>query len=149
MEWLRNLFKIFKSREDSGDEVNMLQPYINDPDYDVFHKDGKIVIEHHPERKPIREAFNALSPEEKNAIGKTKGYGGCNHCGGTWNWKRAYHSISYTKTSGYSGLCDECWAELSPEERILYFKKWLKRWKIDEVVDWKLVRKTAGMGKRS
>jgi len=62
-----------------------------------------------------------------NKEGKLRGYGGCQECGDTWNWKKE-QSISYNKSSGMFPLCKEC------------FKKMLQR-KIEEhcialMVEW-------------
>jgi len=49
-----------------------------------------------------------------NTTGSLQGYGGCNHCGDTWNWKQG-HSVMYSETSGAFPLCEECYQKLKPE----------------------------------
>jgi len=100
-----------------------IQHAIRDPDFDVFYVDGEIRVIYNPHRKEEREKFNALSPEEKTAIGREKGFGSCRRCGHTWNWKRG-HSIDYTDTRGIFVMCEECWEESTEEEKLnLYIDK--------------------------
>ena len=103
-----------------ANKADYIQRMIKDPDYDVFHRDGKIVIEHHPERKVARDTFNKLSTEEKNEIGHDRGYGACNRCGGTWNWKRG-HSLDLDNRFGCFPLCEECWENSTKEEKLKYY----------------------------
>ena len=121
---------------------------IRDPDKDVYYKDGQLIIEHHPERKAEREAFNKLSREEKNAIGISEHWGTCDLCGDSWKWKPNNHAIYRNKTMGYAGLCNECWDKLTPEERIGFLESHLKSYGGEEDIDWDLVRKTARTGQQ-
>jgi hypothetical protein len=55
-------------------------------------------------------------------------YGSCYRCGRTWNVTK-YHTTRYTHGISCFPLCEACWRELTPTQRIPYyftlFKKWL------------------------
>lgn len=73
----------------------------------------------------------------KNFIGRFKGYSGCSHCGGTWNWKEnktipyreKISSISTADTySGMFPVCKECFERLSEDKILQYCKLLLDDW---------------------
>ena len=69
----------------------------------------------------------------KNILGRLRGYGGCNRCGDTWNWKEA-QGVPYGVGRGCFPLCRQCYMELSPEERFPYYEAHLR--KHHEFLDW-------------
>lgn len=64
----------------------------------------------------------------KNWIGRTKGYSGCYHCAGTWNWKRPYY-IPYREGCEMFPLCKECFEKLDTKTTLDYCKKLMADWK--------------------
>lgn len=134
------------------------QGLIKNPDYDVKLVDGKIVVEHYPERGIYRAWFNSLSAKMRNNIGRLKGYGECSRCGGTWNWKKG-HTIPYkaskTRTHingkpyypvGMFPLCEECYQECSPQERYDYCRRLWSRWgRPENEVEWNVVTDYVGV----
>jgi hypothetical protein len=76
----------------------------------------------------------------------------CNRCGGGWNWKEG-HTVYYT-TSHHSGMfpiCEDCWKEITPEERFHYCHELSMRWAMSGHpklnIDWGVVREECGMKK--
>jgi len=63
----------------------------------------------------------------RNAAGVIAGYGGCYRCGDTWNWKTA-HSTPYEEGRACFPLCEECWSELTPDERLPYYEELVAVW---------------------
>ncbi len=63
----------------------------------------------------------------KNKQGYLSGYGNCQECGDTWNWKKI-QNINYEDTSGMFPLCIECFKRLSlkkiEEHRIALMVEW-------------------------
>ena len=56
-------------------------------------------------------------------------YGSCSRCSRTWNICTP-HVTSYLRdTYGCFCLCEECWSELSIEERLPHYNKLFLRWK--------------------
>lgn len=64
-------------------------------------------------------------------------YGRCFRC--FWPWKFANgHAIPYSENElGGAGfaLCESCWAELTPEERLPFYRKLCEKWG-DGYVNW-------------
>lgn len=58
------------------------------------------------------------------------GYGDCLRCHTAWAFVKG-HSTSYTETSGCFPLCEACWSELTPEERLPYYRLLWNRWCAD------------------
>lgn len=92
-----------------------------------------------------------LFPDQKNRIGRMKGFGGCYRCGDSWYWKPQHVTTFNTSTSGASGcfpLCEECWAALTPEERLPYYVLLMSRWidgpeefRLEYLRKWPLIEK--------
>ena len=58
------------------------------------------------------------------------GYGSCKRCGRTWNICKD-HCTPYTEDEFGGGcfpLCEECWSELLPEERLPYYIRLMDEW---------------------
>lgn len=70
----------------------------------------------------------------RNAKGRAKGYGGCYHCGDTWDWKDSHETLIEGDTAfgGISAcfpLCEECWQKLgTPEARWPFYEKLIDDW---------------------
>ena len=83
----------------------------------------------------------------KNSLGE--GFSGCNRCGDKWNWKEP-HYVTYHETergsSGMFPLCEECYQQLTPEERYPYYRRLYFSWcNPDQPIDWELVKKNIGI----
>ncbi len=79
----------------------------------------------------------------RNWLATTRGYGGCNRCGDTWDWK-ASKTIDYeydkngNATSGCFPLCLECYNKLTYEAALPYYINWYIKWHdtfTDEVLE--------------
>ena len=66
----------------------------------------------------------------RNRRGRLAGLGDCLRCHDTWDWKPS-HVTNYSQTSGCFPLCEECWTELTPDERLPYYALLAGLW-IDE-----------------
>lgn len=80
--------------------------------------------------------LSGLFRDQKNRIGRMKGYGACYRCGDSWYWKEQHITTFNTSESGASGcfpLCEECWRQLTPEERLPYYVRLMHRWLTDDV----------------
>ncbi len=57
-------------------------------------------------------------------------FSSCGRCHTTWNIVEG-HTISYCPTGGMFALCEECWRDLLPTERLpFYHRTWLE-WRLD------------------
>lgn len=59
--------------------------------------------------------------ERLNAEGRAGGFSGCKCCGDRWNWKKS-HSTKFTDKRACFPLCEECWAGMTPTERLPYYR---------------------------
>lgn len=64
---------------------------------------------------------------EKNKTGRASGYGGCQCCHDTWDWKRK-HATMFSDGKGCFPLCEECWGGMSIPERLPYYKDMQSEW---------------------
>jgi len=71
------------------------------------------------------------------------GYGRCLHCGGSWAIKRPHWT--WYSDAAMGPLCEECYDELSPEERLPYYVKLWESWGSPEDVDFSLIRQGIGL----
>jgi len=55
------------------------------------------------------------------------GYSTCGRCGTPWNHTQR-HSTEYSETEGCFPLCEACWSELTPEQRLPYYVKMIFGW---------------------
>ena len=68
-----------------------------------------------------------------NFIGRLSGYGECQHCHDTWNWKKE-KIIPYKEKGNidyYQGMfpiCEECFNSSSEDEILYHCKLLLQRW---------------------
>lgn len=71
-------------------------------------------------------ALLVTSNHFKNLLGSYKGYGGCYHCGGTWDWT-AEHVINYSEREGMFPLCVNCFRTLPLKKIKFYIEKHVRR----------------------
>ena len=59
------------------------------------------------------------------------GYSQCLHCGRPWNLCKAHHTF-YTTSAACFPLCERCWCELTPEQRLSYYRHLWAKWQQDD-----------------
>ena len=64
----------------------------------------------------------------KNRRGREIGYGGCYRCGDTWDWKKPMESLWFNN-HGIFPCCEECWPELTPDQKLEYCVKLFEHWR--------------------
>ncbi len=62
------------------------------------------------------------------------GYGQCGRCRTTWSFVDG-HVTDYSKSGGCFPLCKQCWAELTPAERLPFYRRLWESWS-EPNVDW-------------
>ena len=55
------------------------------------------------------------------------GLGWCLKCGTPWRFVH-HHSTSYSQSSGCFPLCEKCWEELTPAERLPFYRQMWNQW---------------------
>lgn len=59
----------------------------------------------------------------------TPGYGHCYRCLTTWPFVECHCTDYYEENGGWRGcfpLCEKCWSELTPEDRLPYYwRRWV------------------------
>ena len=84
----------------------------------------------------------------RNIIGRMNGLSYCLKCNGTWNWKKP-HMILVNNNRSIFPLCEECYHEVSPEERLYWcktlFKSWYTKDHVPEQIDWERVSRIVGV----
>jgi hypothetical protein len=67
-------------------------------------------------------------------LGLGEGYGGCFACSTPWDCA-PHHVTDYDESSGCFPLCEECWSEMTPGQRLPYYEamvdEWVSLWKED------------------
>ena len=58
-------------------------------------------------------------------------YSGCGRCKRTWNVCKS-HATDYSEGQGCFVLCEECWTELSIEERLPYYEDLIFLWRSND-----------------
>lgn len=58
------------------------------------------------------------------------GSGSCGRCLTTWNIIEG-HATPYCETGGCFPLCERCWADLTPEARLPFYRELWDRWERD------------------
>lgn len=56
------------------------------------------------------------------------GYSACQACGTSWD-QVAWHNTQYSVHAGCFPLCEECWAERTPRERLPFYAQLLNLWR--------------------
>lgn len=54
-------------------------------------------------------------------------YGACGRCGMPWNMTKN-HVTSVTEICGIFPLCESCWKDMTPQDRLPYYKKLYESW---------------------
>ena len=62
------------------------------------------------------------------------GFSCCHRCGTPWDRCKA-HTTRYEEGRGCFPLCEECWSETSPAERLPYYRQLWNEWQIDGAMD--------------
>lgn len=52
----------------------------------------------------------------------------CGRCGRPWTICEG-HTTPYDRSGGCFPLCEQCWRELTPEDRLPYYEELFKSWK--------------------
>ena len=55
------------------------------------------------------------------------GYGWCLRCKTSWKFCEG-HSTQYTEGSGCFPLCEQCWSDLTPTQRLRYYRQLYDQW---------------------
>lgn len=63
----------------------------------------------------------------RNWWGRLRGFGGCYRCGGTWDVAEK-HYTPYMPGRACFPLCETCWQELTPSERLPYYDALVDSW---------------------
>ncbi len=85
----------------------------------------------------------SLLSKLKNRVRNSSRFSGCGRCGGTWNWKEP-HSTWYG-AEGMFPLCEECYQELTPKERVPFYEALWSSWGKSEGAEWDLIRIGIGL----
>lgn len=94
-----------------------------------------------PRRATNRERDRLLGNEARNKLGVNArigrvshalapGFGDCLRCHTAWAFVKG-HTTHYTPSSGCFPLCEACWSELTPPERLPYYERLWARWQAD------------------
>ena len=70
----------------------------------------------------------------------------CGKCKTTWGFVEP-HNTQYSRCYGMFPLCEECWSELTPQERLPYYEQLIKRWGNVSEEDKTLIREAVLAGK--
>lgn len=73
------------------------------------------------------------------------GYSWCFRCGRPWPICK-HHATRWSKRHACFPLCEDCWSELTPEERVPYYLKLIDEWetqgaKRDVELPWFLMKR--------
>lgn len=82
------------------------------------------------------------------------GYSTCERCGTPWKFVEN-HTTYYIEPSidpprvgwGMFALCEKCWGELRPLDRVPYYRKAWGRWKVEAAEEWLLLYQAVLEGK--
>ena len=72
-------------------------------------------------------SLEGLSREDKNTLGKSRGYGNCSCCHDSWMYKES-HTTYYTEYKGTFPLCEECWSRMTIEQRLHHYHVIVDNW---------------------
>jgi hypothetical protein len=62
------------------------------------------------------------------------GYSWCAHCETPWLFV-AHHDTDYRSDRGIFVLCEKCWAEFTPQQRLPYYRQRFDHWKQNGYAD--------------
>lgn len=84
--------------------------------------------------------LGAFKLEARRAAGRaaryttSPGFGWCYRCLMPWNLVES-HVTHYGVGHGCFPLCDWCWPQLTPEERLPYYEELVAGWRMDSALD--------------
>lgn len=70
------------------------------------------------------------------------GYGSCERCGRSW--KRTNYHATYYGEQGEGGmipLCERCWHECTPSERLPYYRRLFAKWQGRPASEWEKIER--------
>ena len=77
----------------------------------------------------INQSFDTADYELRERIKKGRcertlapGYGFCHRCGRPWKFTKG-HSTTFEEGHGCFPLCEDCWSELTPTERLPFYRQ--------------------------
>ncbi len=96
-------------------------------------------------REDARDRFRGI-PESA--------FGRCGRCRMSWKWVKS-HSTEYSASGGMFPLCERCWSELSPGDRVPFYRELWDGWQktrneyptLEATVGWESVRAAVMAGK--
>ena len=142
-----------------ADQAQMRQEHWYEPVY-FRHKDGMEQSQLCPKCAPklsfrrwarrfqwrVRHLSNILGPSR---------LGWCYRCKTTWNFVEG-HTTDYSEGAGCFPLCERCWEELSPIQRLPYYRQlwelWLKDFPLEcngvpMIIIWEQLKRAVEAGK--
>ncbi len=93
---------------------------------------------------PIKDMLDLRKIVGKISKLVSPGFGACHRCGVTWNCVGNHHSTWYTKQSGCFPLCQWCWEQLTPEERLPFYQDYDP---LPDRGDWEMIKAAVMEGK--
>ena len=70
----------------------------------------------------------------------------CERCGISWKWLEP-HTTMFRSGTGVFALCERCWAELAPSDRMFFYRLAFDHWKTGSVETWKEIERAVLEGK--
>ena len=71
----------------------------------------------------------------------------CGRCHLPW-WITSYHITDFTSQRGCFPLCENCWRDLVPQQRLPYYRKLLDQWEdADPTRTWEQMKRAVEEGK--
>lgn len=74
-------------------------------------------------------------------------WGSCFRCGRPWKNIHGHNTAYGSKGFGCFPLCEDCWSELTPEERLPYYRALYDSWTPDCQDDWNEIEQAVMAGK--
>jgi hypothetical protein len=76
-------------------------------------------------------------PNRPDAVDNSPGVpesvlGSCGRCKVSWKWVEG-HLTLYSCGSACFPLCEKCWSDLTPEERVPYYRELFDKWRSDAI----------------
>lgn len=96
--------------------------------------------------------YSSLTDRHPGILEETLGR--CGRCNISWKWVEG-HSTQYSETSGCFPLCEKCWGELMPAERLPFYRDLWNSWRREftrfgiekDLTDWSLIETAVLEGK--
>lgn len=76
-------------------------------------------------------------------------YARCGRCHLPW-WISGYHVTDFTETRGCFPLCNNCWYDLVPRQRLPYYRKLFEQWSLnfpESQETWELMKRAVEEGR--